>query len=434
MKLQNKTAKQKEDFEMSQEEKYSVSSKGPRHINRRGFLAGAGAAALSFAVINPKLVRGTEANSKINIGLIGCGGRGTWIADLFMRHGGYNFIAAADYFDDRVSVFGDKFKIPASRRYTGLSCYKRMLEDRVDAIVIESPPYFHPEQAAAGVDAGVHVYLAKPVAVDVVGCNTVAESGRKATAGKLCFLVDFQTRANDLFCEAVNRVHNGDIGKFAFGEATYHADNPWKGMIDALAKDPANPVNRLRAWGLDKILSGDIITEQNIHTIDVMSWIMDRPPLRAFANGGRTVRTDAGDIWDHFVAVFEYPDNVAFSFSSRQFNGHGTSPEGIRDRVFGSKGVLETEYGGAVLIRGENFYRGGNTPDIYEGGAVGNIATFHKNITTGDFTNSTVESSVRSNLVTILGRTAAYEGRIVAWDEIVKSNQKLQANLKGLKD
>jgi len=419
---------------MHEEKKSSVSNKEVQHITRRGFLAGAGAAAVSFAIINPKLVRGTEANSKINIGLIGCGGRGTWIADLFTKHGGYNIIAAADYFEDRVNAVGEKFNIPASKRYTGLSCYKKMLNDRPDAIAIESPPYFHPEQAAAAVNAGAHVYLAKPIAVDVPGCNTVAQSGKEATAKKLCFLVDFQTRANELYCEALKRVHNGDIGKLAFGEATYHADNPWKGMVDVLAKDPANPEIRLRAWGLDKMLSGDIITEQNIHTIDVMSWIMNQTPLRAFGKGGRTVRTDAGDTWDHFVAVFEYPDNVAFSFSSRQFNGHGTTPEGIRNRMFGSKGVLETEYGGTVLIRGENFYRGGLTSPIYEEGVVTNIQTFYKNITTDDFTNPTVEPSVQSNLITILGRTAAYEGRLVSWDEIIKSNQKLQANLKGLKD
>jgi myo-inositol 2-dehydrogenase/D-chiro-inositol 1-dehydrogenase len=419
---------------MHEEKKSSVSNKEVQHITRRGFLAGAGAAAVSFAIINPKLVRGTEANSKINIGLIGCGGRGTWIADLFTKHGGYNIIAAADYFEDRVNAVGEKFNIPASKRYTGLSCYKKMLNDRPDAIVIESPPYFHPEQAAVAVNAGAHVYLAKPIAVDVPGCNTVADAGKKATSKKLCFLVDFQTRANELYCEAIKRVHNGDIGKLAFGEATYHADNPWKGMVDVLAKDPANPENRLRAWGLDKMLSGDIITEQNIHTIDVMSWIMNQAPLRAFGKGARTVRNDAGDIWDHFVVTFEYPDNIAFSFSSRQFNGHGTIPEGIRNRMFGSKGVLETEYGGAVLIRGENFFRGGQTSPIYEQGVVTNIQTFYKNITTGDFTNPTVDASVRSNLVTILGRTAAYEGRLVSWDKIVKSNQKLQANLKGLKD
>ncbi|MGD0595914.1 MAG: Gfo/Idh/MocA family oxidoreductase [Sedimentisphaerales bacterium] len=419
---------------MLRENNQYVSGENKNQISRRGFLAGAGAAALSFAVMDSRLAHGTEENSKINIGLIGCGGRGKWIVDLFAKHGGYNIVAAADYFEDRVNAIGEKFNIPASKRYTGLSCYKKMLNDRPDAIVIESPPYFHPEQAAAGVDAGVHVYLAKPIAVDVSGCNTVSEAGKKATAKKLCFLVDFQTRANEFYCEALKRVHNGDIGKLAFGEATYHADNPWKGMVDVLAKDPTNPEYRLRAWGLDKNLSGDIITEQNIHTIDVMSWIMDQTPLRAFGKGGRTVRTDAGDIWDHFVVTFEYPENIAFAFSSRQFNGHGTVPEGIRNRMFGSKGVLETEYGGTVLIRGENFYRGGQTSDIYEEGVVSNIQTFHKNITAGDFSNPTVEACVRSNLITILGRTAAYETRLVSWDEIIKSNQKSEASLKGLKD
>jgi hypothetical protein len=101
--------------------------------------------------------------------------------------------------------------------------------------------------------------------------------------------------------------------------------------------------------------------------------------------------------------------------------------------MFGTKGVLETEYGGQVIIRGENFYRGGNTGDIYKQGAVNNIATFHKSITEGTFDNLTVEPSVRSNLITILGRTAAYQGRVVRWDEIIKSTEKLDANLKGVK-
>ena len=71
------------------------------------------------------------------------------------------------------------------------------------------------------------------------------------------------------------------------------------------------------------------------------------------------------------------PDNVGITFSSRQFKGHGTQPEGIRNRMFGTEGVLETEYGGQVLIRGKQFYRGGQSPGIYQEGAVANIATFH---------------------------------------------------------
>jgi len=401
-------------------------------ITRRQFVSGAGAAALSFTVVKPELVRGFGANTKVNLGMIGCGGRGTWIADLFRRHGGYNIVAAADYFQDRVDTLGGKFGIDQAHMYTCLSGYRKLLGQKVDAVAIESPPYFHPEQAAAAVDAGCHVYIAKPLAVDVPGCHSIAESGKKASAKKLCFLVDFQTRANEFFIEAIKRVHDGAIGQFAFGESSYHAGSPFESGYKYLKDDPDNPENRLRVWGLDRALSGDIITEQNIHTLDVASWIMNEPPLYAIATGGRKVR-QLGTCWDHFTALFQYSNNVGITFSSRQFEGHGTQPEGIRNRMFGSEGVLETEYGGQVIIRGENFYRGGKTTDIFRQGAVDNIATFYNNITAGHFDNPTVEPSVRSNLVTILGRTAAYEGRKVTWDEIINSKEKLEANIQSLK-
>lgn len=400
-------------------------------LSRRGFLAGAGAAA-AISVVQPGLARAYAENTKVNLGIIGCGGRGTWIADLFNQHGGYNLVAAADYFQDHVDNVGTKFNIDPARRFTGLSGYRRLLEQKLDAVVIESPPYFHPEQAAAAVDAGKHVYVAKPIAVDVPGCKTVEQSGRQATAKKLCFLVDFQTRVDEFYVEALKRVHSGALGRFAFGEATYHADVPWMRQIKYLQDDPKNPENRLRAWGLDNVLSGDIITEQNIHTLDVASWIMNQPPLCAFGTGGRKVR-EFGNCWDTFSVTFQYPENVGIAFSSRQFAGHGTQPEGIRNRMFGTDGVLETAYGGDVLIRGKNFWRGGSSPAIYKQGAVSNIAAFHAAILSGDCTNGTVPESVRSNLVTILGRTAAYRGEVVYWDRLLQANEKLEADLKGLK-
>ena len=411
--------------------KTTITGKNRKRITRRRFIAGAGATALSFTLIKPALVRGYDANSKVDLGIIGCGGRGTWIAELFKQHGGFNVVAAADYFQDRVDGCGGKVGVDNARRYTGLSGYRKLL-DKVDAVAIESPPYFHPEQAAAAVDAGCHVYVAKPLAVDVPGCQSIAASGKRATANKLCFLVDFQTRADKFYMEALKRVRNGALGRFAFGESSYHAGCPFKRMYKTWQDDPKNPENRLRAWGLDRIISGDIITEQNIHTLDVMSWIMNQEPIWAVGTGGRTVRP-VGTCWDHFAILFEYPNNVGITFSSRQIEGHGTQPSGIRNRMFGSKGVLETEYGGQVIIRGENFYRGGKSPGIYKEGAVVNIATFHKSITGGNFDNPTVAPSVRSNLVTILGRTAAYKGRKITWKRLLRSQEKLDANLKGLK-
>ena len=402
-----------------------------RRVSRRRFLANTGAAALAFSIVKPEQVRGSTANSAVTLGVIGCGGRGTWIADLFQKHGGYQVVALADYFEDRVNEAGEKAKVSAANRFTGLSAYKRLLEQKVDAVAVISPPYFHPMQAADAVAAGKHVYVAKPIAVDVPGCTSIQDSAAKATGNKQCFLIDFQTRANDFFIEALRRVHDGAIGTFAFGESTYHAEDPFEDKADLVKA--GTPEGILRGWGLSRELSGDIITEQNIHTLDVASWIMGRPPVSACGTGGRMVR-DVGTCWDTFSVVFTYPDHVAVTFSSRQFNGQGTRPEGIRNRMFGSEGVLETEYGGQVLVRGQHFFRGGETPTIYEQGAASNIAAFHDAIERRDFGNLTVPESVRSTLVTILGRTAAYENRVVTWDEIVKSDERLVADLTGLKD
>ncbi|MCX6561895.1 MAG: Gfo/Idh/MocA family oxidoreductase [Candidatus Aminicenantes bacterium] len=415
-------------------------------MDRRRFLAKAGAVVAGSAVFKSGWAGSpgqsgqtapaalvSPSGPPIKLGLIGCGGRGSWIAGLFKRHGGYEIVAGADYFPDRLAEFGPKFGVPVSRLFSGLSGYKRLLASGVDAVAIESPPYFHPEQAAAAVEAGVHVYLAKPSAVDSPGCRSIAASGRQATAKKRAFLIDFQTRTNPFFREALARVHRGELGEIVFAEAIYHADCPFEDHYPLLTARPNDAEAKLRAWGLDRALSGDMITEQDIHALDVASWVMGAPPVSAVGTGGLKARPKIGSCWDHFVVQYAYPGGVAVQFSGRQFKGHGTA-EGIKNRVFGSKGVLETTYGGNVLIRGENFYRGGDTSAIYEEGAVANIAEFARSIHAGDWRNPTVEPSVMSNLVTVLGRKAAVTGRPVTWAEIEKDEERLIPDLKGLKD
>lgn len=397
-----------------------------QQVSRRQFLASTGTT-LGVTLMSSKSVSGRETNSKIKIGVIGCGDRATMITQWFLDHGGFHVAAAADYFQDRVDAFGEKYKIPANKRFTTLSGYKKLLECDLDAVAIISPPYFHPEQAQAAVEAGMHVYLAKPVAVDVPGCKTIEACGIDAAKKNLCFLVDFQTRANEFYVEAVKRVHNGAIGDIVFGEATYHS-----GRIRPKV-EPGTPESRLKNWVFDKALSGDIITEQNIHTLDVMSWIMNEPPLHVTGTGSRKVRTDVGDCWDNFTLHFEYPNQVGMTFSSRQFGAFDTKPDGIRNRVFGTKGVLEAHYGGKVFIRSKAFYKGGSTGKIYKTGVVTNVEVFHKNIMTKNYANDTVAKSVRSNLVTIMGRTAAYQNRRVTWNELLRFTEKLDARLDGFK-
>lgn len=411
----------------SQKESHSTPERSP--LTRRRFLAGTSASVLAFTVLKPELVRGSEANSKIDFGLIGCGGRGKWIADLFLKHGGYNLVAAADYFQDRADAVGDMVKLAPGNRYTGLSGYKRLLGQKLDAVVIESPPYFHPEHAAAAVDAGKHVYVAKPIAVDVPGCLTVEASGKKATSKKLCFQVDFQTRANKLYQEAVERVHQGELGKLVLAEATYQCGPTWDHMDALLRKDPQNPEVQLKAWGVDRTLSGDIITEQNIHALDVACWMLDAQPLRAYGTGGRT-REFLGSCWDHFAVVYYFPGDMVVSFNSHQ---SGFGYDDILCRVYGLKGTVDTHYFGDVTMKTAEFHSSGNVGNLYNDGVVTNIGTFHDNITKGECGNPTVPASVRSNLTTILGRTAAYKNSLVTWEEMMRANDKFEAELNGLK-
>ncbi|HEV7925406.1 MAG TPA: Gfo/Idh/MocA family oxidoreductase [Verrucomicrobiae bacterium] len=399
-------------------------------LTRRQFLATAGASALSLAVAQPGLARTDDSGAKINLGLIGCGGRGTWIADLFLQNGHYNLVAVADYFPDRAEAAGEKFIVDKSRRFSGLSAYQRLLEQKLDAVAIISPPYFHPEQAAAAVEAGKHVYCAKPIAVDVPGCQLMAESGRKATEKKQVLLIDFQTRAHPSYQEAVRVVHAGGIGKIISGEAGYQTGDTWSSM-DAMIREHPNDIEaRLRGWGADRTLSGDIITEQNIHALDVASWILDAAPVSAYGAGGRTRPPLPNGVWDNFSVIFEYPNDVRLTFSSKQ-DGRGW--DDIACRVYGQNGTIDTHYFGEIKVLCDDAYNGGKMANLYTDGVVINIATFHRLITSGDYSNPTVAPSVRSNLTTILGRTAAYRRADVTWDEIIKANEKWEADLKGLK-
>ena len=419
---------------MTEKQKKLVAVERQKRISRRDFMASAGAAAFSFAVVKAGSVRGTETNSKLRLGMIGCGMRGKDIGKKFVEHGGYEIVAAADYFEDRVNEFGDKFGVDKGHRYTSLSCYKKVLEQGVDAVAIESPPYFHPEQAAAAIDAGVHLFMAKPCAVDVVGCNIVAETGKKATANKHCFLVDFQTRANELYREAIKRVHYGDIGRIMYGDANFVTGPTWltwNPIGKYLEEKPNDPAARLRAWGLDKTLSGDIITEQAIHTIDVASWILDAEAISAYGTGGLVSRK-IGNVWDYFAVIYQFPKDIVLSFNCKQ--GGTDDYGGILCKMYGTAGAIETHYGGEVGIRGATPYKGGETSDIYWGGASKNIADFYNNIMNSRYGNATVQASVRSTLTSILGREAAYRRREVTWDEMIKANEKLDADfLKDLK-
>ncbi len=384
-------------------------------------MTSASAAAAGVLLAKPETVFASSANSAIQVGILGSGGRGNFIARKFKENApkDIKLVAVQDPFADRLETMRDRFDVEKSRSYAGLDTYGDLIESDVDAVAITSPPYFHPAHVAATVKAGKHVWLAKPVAVDVPGCLSILESSKKAE-GKFNFLVDFQTRNSPNFKEAVKRVHDGAIGDIVTGHVYYHAGRLSPKHKPGMSKDE----KRLRNWVFDIELSGDIIVEQNVHVLDVANWYIGTHPIKAYGTGGRKARVDVGDCWDHFIVTYWYPNGVKVDFSSAQFT------KGYDDlciRMYGSKGTADSHYNGPVRILGDNPWPGTDRDDTWNC-VNNNVKDFVQSIRSGKFINHG-EFAVRSTLTGVLGRIAAYEGRTVTWKEMMKSKKKTKIKL-----
>ncbi len=405
-------------------------------IGRRGFLTGASGAA-AFTILKPQLVRGQQANSAVRVGLLGCGGRGTTHVETILKNTDARITALADMFQDRLDKARRKVDELSEAKghpgvqqtFLGPKAYQQILESKeIDAVVIATPPYFHVEHLAAAVEAGKHVYCEKPVAIDVPGAKRVLEIGKKAE-GKISLDVGFQIRMAPPFVELVERIHAGALGEIAAGVAYYYCPR-----IEIDYPDAPQPARRLRNWIQDRELSGDIIVEQNIHAIDICNWVLQNHPVKAVGRGGRKGRNFPGDTcYSHFDVVYQYPGNVDISFSSTQF---GKAQFDVNERFFGTRGSSQSPYAGPLGVWGEEkwIWEGSDKPAegtfSASGGFSDNLAQadaekqkgFIGSITSGKFHNQAA-TGVESVLTAMLGRQAAYEGRELTWEELLRSNE-----------
>jgi len=411
-----------------------------RTTDRREFL-GVAAVAAGVTILKPSLVFGTQANSAVRLGLLGCGGRGTNVMGSFLENTSGVLTAIGDMFPDNLAAgkkeldavsakFG-KPAVDAGHLFKGPKAYEALFASKdVDAVYIATPPYFHPMHGEAALAAGKHVYLEKPVGVDVPGAKKVMALGEVAKAKKLSLAVGFQIRHASAYVELAKRIHEGQIGQPVSGAIHYFAS-----AIKRPDWPNATPAERrLRNWVHDKVISGDIIVEQNVHIIDVTNWFLKGHPVKAVGSGGRAGRTDQGDAWSHYNLVFTYPGSVHVSFASTQF----TNAEwgGVAMQYYGTKGWAEAHYDAPVRLSAETNWEfpGLKKPETTDA-AVAVTGTFKgalddadpnkqksfvESITSGNLLNE-AQQGAESALAGMLGRMAAYTGKEVTWDQLLKS-------------
>jgi predicted dehydrogenase len=413
-------------------------------FKRRNFLG----AAAGIMILKPALVRGTQRNSAVRMALFGCGGRGTGVAVSFTHATAAQYVALGDLFQEQTEraqaalskavAKAGKAPVAPQMLFHGPKSLDQLCESKdIDAIHIATPPFFHPEQLERCAGSGKHVYLEKPVAVDVPGCKRIMRAGEKMQ-GRASLAVGFQLRHATPYVQLLERAKGGDLGQIVCGLSHYYAS-----ALPMPKRDNVSPnERRLRNWLHDKVISGDILVEQNIHLVDLNNWFLGAVPLRAQGTGGRNGRQDPGDCYSHYNVTYTYPNDVHVTLTSTQFIQGAWD---VAVRLFGTDGNAEMRYDAPVRITGRKPW---NFPGLGPPGQVTDTAAavagafkgalddadamrqrhFIDSITSGRFINE-AKQGAESTLSAIMGRQAAYTGRTWSWEDTMKSNETWELKL-----
>ncbi len=400
--------------------------------NRRDFLrnrvatsaiAASGLAAASGSAVAEtakKKSAKTDSNEPIRIALVGCGGRGTGaVNDSLTINENIKLVALADLEMKKCELtrrgmssrHAEKVDVPDDKMYTGLDAYMRVLEDpNVDVVLLATPPGFRPYHIADAVDAGKHIFAEKPSCVDPTGYRICLEAHDRAVANGTAIVTGTQYRRQPNYIEAVQKIRDGAIGDIVSATTRYCSNSIWfKNREPGMSELEYQLYNWMHfIW-----LSGDQITEQAVHNIDAMNWVMGSPPESAYGSGGQFTRPEGSEMWDSMSLDYVYPGNRVVSFMCRQIPNTQSDNGSV---IYGTEANMhiESASGGSRMVdrKGKEIWSAaGSIRDAYK--------QEHKDLIDSIRAGKPIvelKETADSSLTAVLGRLAAYTGQKVTWD------------------
>ncbi len=359
----------------------------------------------------------------INVGVIGCGGRGTGAAkNCLEADPNVRIVALGDLFEDRVAscrkALAEYEECPQTiaddHCFVGFDAYQGVLDCDVDLIIHGTPPGFRPQHLRAAIEAGKHVFTEKPVAVDPIGAWSVMETADMATLRNLAIVAGTQRRHDPAYIETMRRIHRGDIGDIVGGQCYWNQGLLW-------VKEPKPEWTDMewqcRNWLYFTWISGDHIVEQHIHNLDIMNWAFGGPPVSAYGMGGREVRTEpkCGNVFDHFAVEFVYPNGARVQSMCRQIDGTSSR---VSEHLVGTRGTADPR----GVIEGRRPFEYAPPNDEWVNPYVQEHRNLIASIRSGQPLNEGRQVA-ESTLTAIMGRMSAYTGREISWDWILNSSK-----------
>jgi predicted dehydrogenase len=402
--------------------------KSEKTLSRRNFIKQS-AYISGGALLTAKSGRLFAADSdQLGIAIVGAGDRGTYdLIRCLHSSSGIALVAMADMFEDQLDksvkrirtevLDREKVKITPDTMYLGFDAYKKVLAMKeVDLVLLTTPPGFRPQMVRAAIEAGKHIFMEKPGAVDPVGVRSLLESTKLAKQKGLAIGVGFQQRWMKQYIQLLDHVKNGKIGEVASAQA-YWAGDMVKWHWQPRKPEWSDMEWQIRCWPYFTWLSGDCYVEQMIHNLDTMNWMMGSTPVSCFGMGGRSVRTgpEFGNIYDHFTVEYEYPNGMRNLAMSGQMAG---TTNRVSNRIEGTKGWGTVDRGSA-RIEGEDpwkFEEEQKNPEEVLFADLINSIREGKPINNGKIV-------AEASMTAIMGRTSAYTGRELKWDWIMNASK-----------
>ena len=360
-------------------------------VNRRVFLLGSAAAAAA----------GQTPRQPVGTGMIGVGGRGSFLLGGVLAQPGAKVLALCDIKPDRL----DKAATAAARDNPATYADWRKILDRkdVEAVYIATPPDLHSEMAVAALEAGKHVYCEKPIGITPAQVRAVVEAAKKSNK---VFVPGQQLRSIKEYMEAVRKIREGAIGDVIMVKAQRHATAD-------LAHDGSSG-----DWYFDVNRSGGYLIEQSVHNLDLCNWAIGAHPARACGFGGILLYKNdppGRTIFDCGTISYQYPGGVMMSFTQNVFHPRALPNGDQYIYVYGTKGVVNlmgtpTMYsltpGSAPVVLAE---KAQNDPYAH-------IAAFYDAVLNGAKLPADITIGATAALTAILGHQAMTRQQMVDWD------------------
>ncbi len=313
------------------------------YIDRRKFLemtaALAGSSLLTttmpwFSVFNNPAPVGRGASDRVRIGVIGVGSRGralllnlkeleeslnleiAAVCDTYEPH----YERAIELTDGKAEAFFD---------------YREMIEKvELDGVVIASPLHEHAHQTINCMKAGIDVFCEKAMARHLDDVKDMYDAYKET--GKI-MLIGHQRLFNPIYLEAMERLERGEIGPITMLRAWWHRNTDW--VFYRGTGGRGTELDRKRNWRFYDEYSAGMITELGSHHFQVANWVLDERPLSVMGSGSINHFTDGREVYDNFALIFEYPEDIHFTYDCITSNKHN----GMQVQVLGNDGTLELE-------------------------------------------------------------------------------------------